>query len=704
MNQAIRVLMVEDSDDDAMLVIHSLRRGGFDPSFARVENAATLQAALEQKWDVVISDFRMPGFCGMEALRICRATQRDLPFILMSGAIGEETAVAAMKAGANDYVMKHNLARLAPALVRELQEAAMRAQHRRMEAQLQDSERRFHAFMDASPIIATIKDDAGRYLYMNRGWGTAFGLAPEDWIGKTDRETMPADAARLASARDLEVLHTGMAGEATEESSELDGKTSHWKNIRFPFHGAAGQRLVGGLSLDITREKLAEETIHNLAHLDPLTNLPNRRLMLQRLKHALASSERSGNRGALLFIDLDNFKTLNDTRGHGVGDQLLQQIGTRLAACVRAADTVARTGGDEFVVILESLTGMADEAAAQAEAVGKKILAAISQGNMLGGLEHQGTASIGITLFCDHQVSPEELMQRADMAMYRAKATGRNALRFFDPEMQARVTARAALEADLRAGLEKGRFLLHYQPQVDADGELAGVEALLRLNDPQRGLIMPATFIPLAEETGLILELGYWVMETACAQLLAWAGAPGTAHLSISVNVSSRQFHHPDFVRQTLAILERSGADPCKLMLELTESLLLTEIEITIEKMSVLKRAGLSFSLDDFGTGYSSLYYLKRLPLYELKIDRSFVRDVLDDPNDAAIVRAIVALGQSLGLTIIAEGVETAAQRDFLAQHGCTRYQGYLFGRPGPVEALALALGGAERIADAEPG
>ena len=690
MNGAIRVLMVEDSDDDALLVIRILRRGGFDPTCFRVDDGAALEAALLQQWDVVISDFRMPGFSGMDALKICRATGRDIPFILMSGAIGEETAVLAMKAGANDYVMKQNLARLAPALERELQEAGMRAQHRRMAAQLQESEERFNAFMDASPIIASIKDDGGRFVYMNQGWATAFGLAPQDWIGQTECAVMPGDAARQIRERELEVLRSGIPAEAIEETSGPDGATSYWKNIRFPFSGANGQRLLGGLSIDITREKLAEETIQKLAHLDPLTDLPNRRLMLLRLKTALANSERSRNHGALLFIDLDNFKTLNDTRGHDVGDQLLRQTGARLAACVREVDTVARTGGDEFVVILESLSSAADEAAAQAEMVGKKILATINQSTMLSGVEHQGSASIGITLFCDRQFSPEELMKRADLAMYRVKSTGRNALRFFDPEMQARVTARAALEADLRLGIEQGHFVLYYQPQVNGDGNLTGVEALLRLQHPQRGLVMPVTFIPLAEETGLILDLGYWVLATACAQLAAWAARPDTAHLTISVNVSSRQFHHPDFVRQVLLILQRSGANSRQLKLELTESLLLTEIEVTIEKMSALRLAGLNFSLDDFGTGYSSLYYLKRLPLFELKIDKSFIRDVLDDPNDAAIVRAIVALGQSLGLTIIAEGVETTAQRDFLARQGCTRYQGYLFGRPVPVEALDI--------------
>ena len=690
MNQNVRVLLVEDSEDDAELVLRILRGGGFVPVALRVDNAAALKAALQQPWDVVISDFRMPGFTGLDALKICRSGLLDTPFILMSGAIGEEIAVAAMKAGANDYVMKQNLTRLAPALVRELQEAGMRAQHRSLQLQLIESERRFTAFMDASPIIASIKDEAGRYLYMNKGWDKSLGLKNAEWIGKTAFDVMPAEVALEIRKSELEVLKRGLPQETITEGGKPGPAATYLKNIRFPFVGASGQKLIGAFSIDITKEKQAEKTIHNLAYLDPLTELPNRRMMLSRLKRALATSARSRCHGALLFIDLDHFKTLNDTRGHDVGDRLLQQISQRLVACVREEDTVARTGGDEFVIILEGLSVIAQEAGSQVETIAKKILASISKTFMLCSQEHQTTASIGITLFCDRQNSTEELMKRADLAMYRVKASGRNALNFFDPEMQATVSARALLEADLRQGLEKDQFLLYYQPQVDSEGALTGVEALLRLKIPERGLIMPATFIPMAEETGLIVQLGYWVLETACRQLLAWSVNGATRHLTISVNVSSRQFHLNDFVQQVLDILERTGAEPRLLMLELTESVLLDEIEVTIEKMTALKQKGLNFSLDDFGTGYSSLYYLKRLPLYELKIDKSFVQDVFDDPNDAAIARAILSLGQSLGLTIIAEGVETLAQRDFLSMHGCNRFQGYLFGRPVPIGALDL--------------
>lgn len=687
MERPINVLLIEDSEADAKLILLALRRGGFAPNFLQVQDAQALTNALLQHWDVVISDFQMHNFNGMDALRLCQANGSDIPFILVSGTIGEDIAVEAMRAGANDYLLKSNLVRLGPALKRELQEAARRAEHRTTVNKLAESERRFNAFMDASPMIAWIKDDSGRHLYMNQGWNKAFKLRCEGWRGMSEFEPVP-DMLGQITKNDLEVLESGQPLEVIEKIIGPGQDESYWKSVIFPFLGAAQQRLVGGFSINITKEKQAEETIHNLAYLDPLTLLPNRRAMLDHLKHALAASVRSKRHGALLLIDLDNFKTLNDTRGHDVGDLLLQQISQRLARCVREGDTVSRIGGDEFVVILESLDKVPEAAAFQAEGIGNKILAAVNETYFLPGAEHNGTASIGITLFVDRQNSIEDLMKRADLAMYRAKASGRNALLFFNPAMEAAVRARASLEADLRQGLLKGHFLLYYQAQVNSHGDLTGVEALLRLQHPQRGLVLPTSFIPLAEETGLILELGYWVLKTACIQLAVWATRPETSHMTLAVNVSSRQFRHPDFIMQVLAIMQQTGANPRRLKLELTEGVMLDDIQTTIEKMDVLKATGVNFSLDDFGTGYSSLNYLKRLPLYQLKIDQSFVRDVLDDPNDAAIVCAIVALGQSLGLEIIAEGVETVGQRDFLADHGCANYQGFLYGHPGPVESL----------------
>ena len=437
---------------------------------------------------------------------------------------------------------------------------------------------------------------------------------------------------------------------------------------------------------DITSNKTAEAQIKNLAFYDPLTRLPNRRLLMDRLEQALVSGTRHQRQGALLFVDLDDFKTINETLGHYQGDLLLEQVAQRLLTCVREGDTVARLGGDEFVVMLEDLSEEALEAATQAETVGEKIRVALSKMYQLGPYQQYSTPSIGVTLFGGGQSeSIDEPLKRADLAMYQAKAAGRNTLRFFDPQMQAVVMARAALEAGLREALEKEQFCLYYQAQVSGVHQLTGVEALVRWQHPQRGMVSPSEFIPLAEETGLILPLGQWVLETACAQLALWATQPAMAHLTIAVNVSVCQFQQAAFVDQVLAALERTGANPLRLKLELTEGLLVSQVEEVIAKMNTLKATGVGFSLDDFGTGYSSLSYLKRLPLDQLKIDQGFVRDILLDANDAAIARMVVVLADSLGLAVIAEGVETEAQRDFLAEQGCHAYQGYLFSRPLPL-------------------
>jgi len=466
-----------------------------------------------------------------------------------------------------------------------------------------------------------------------------------------------------------------------------------WQTIS-AVRGADGQitHYVSAFS-DISKRKEAEEQVHDLAFYDPLTKLPNRRLLLDRLHQALALSIRNNRQGALLFIDLDNFKSVNDTQGHAVGDLLLIEAANRLQGCIREGDTIARLGGDEFVVLLESLDPDEQVAASQTETVGEKILAAIGQPYLINGHTLHSTASIGLTLFRGAVKTVGEMFKRADVALHQAKAGGRNTVRFFDPAMQAAVTARVALESDLRRAVsEQEQFLLYYQPQVDSSGRLTGAEALVRWQHPERGMVSPVDFIPLAEETGLILPLGHWVMSTACQQLVAWAAQPETAHLTMAVNVSAKQFNLPTFVEEVLALVNYFKVDTTKLKLEITESLMMENVDDIIAKMTALKARGINFSMDDFGTGYSSLSYLKRLPLYQLKIDQSFVRDVLTDPNDAAIARIIVALAQTMNLAVIAEGVETEAQREFLELNGCHAYQGYLFGKPVPIEQFDALL------------
>jgi diguanylate cyclase (GGDEF)-like protein/PAS domain S-box-containing protein len=440
---------------------------------------------------------------------------------------------------------------------------------------------------------------------------------------------------------------------------------------------------------DITERVEAQSQIYTLAFYDPLTQLPNRRLMLDRLEQALHASTRHSRKNALLFIDLDNFRTLNDTLGHHLGDLLLAQVAQRLKSCMREGDTVARLGSDEFVVLLENLSEDELEAATQAETVAASAFAVFQQDFQLDGLAHHCTPSIGISLFGGKVLeSSDQPLKRAELAMFQAKAAGRNTLRFFDKRMQAEVSAHAALEADLREAVNKQQFLLYYQPQMVGSDRMTGMEALVRWQHPQRGMVSPAEFIPMAEECGLILPIGQWVLETACAQLAVWATDPEMAHLTIAVNVSARQFRQSDFVGKVLATLARTRAKPDRLKLELTESMLVDDVDAVITKMGTLKIHGVKFSLDDFGTGYSSLAYLKRLPLDQLKIDQGFVRNIVSDPNDAAIARMVVALAESMGLSVIAEGVELQAQADFLAHLGCHAYQGYLFGRPLPLQQL----------------
>ncbi|MEY4737308.1 MAG: hypothetical protein RL302_1627 [Pseudomonadota bacterium] len=442
---------------------------------------------------------------------------------------------------------------------------------------------------------------------------------------------------------------------------------------------------------DISQRKKAEETIYSLAFYDTLTGLPNRKLLWDRLQQSLLLGARTGHCGAVLFIDLDDFKSLNDTQGHKVGDELLTEVAKRIRACVHSDDTIARLGSDEFVVVLDSLSTNADHAAEQAKLVAERVHATIYDPLRLGDQDYRCKSCIGVSLFGGVPTTVGTLLKQADSAMSQGKQTGRNRVHFFDAQMQAALEARVQLEGWLQQAVPD-QLTLYYQPQTDTDGRIFGAEALIRWQHPERGLISPAEFIPLAESCGLILPIGRWVLETACHQLKRWENNVLTRDLELSVNVSAKQFQQAIFVDEVLDVLAHTGANPKRLKLELTESTLAENVDALVTKMQQLKARGVHFSLDDFGTGFSSLNYLKRLPIDQLKIDQSFVRDVQQDPNDAAIVRSVIALGQSLGLEVIAEGVETQGQRDFLAVHGCTQFQGYLFGRPVPVAEFESLL------------
>ena len=552
---------------------------------------------------------------------------------------------------------------------------------------LRENEARFRALTELSSDWYWEQDDHFRFVRVDGNLWVSTGRPNRERIGKTRWEIGDLRLTPAEWEAHRKVLEAHQPFRDFELHFRDDVGRPFWVSVSGgPIVDAQGMfRGYRGVGRDITAQKAAADQIHALAFYDALTELPNRRLLIEQLKKAMVSHARSHLRAALLFIDLDHFKTLNDTLGHETGDELLRQVARRLQGCVREADSVARLGGDEFVVMLENLSQDLAEASVQADGVSQKILAAFVAPFDLGAHKYRSTSSIGVTLFGRDHKGVDELLKQADVAMYQAKAAGRNTVRVFDDGMQAAVDVRAALESDLRDGLAKQQMLLHFQPVIGAQGAVTGAEALVRWQHPVRGRVKPIEFIPIAEATRLILPLGQWVLETACRQLVAWDQLPATRHLTLAVNVSAHQFVEDDFVANVLRALDEIGADPRRLKLELTESLLAENTEQVIAKMSALRERGIDFSLDDFGTGYSSLSYLKRLPLAQLKIDQSFVRDVLVDPNDAAIARTIIALGASLGLAVIAEGVETEGQHEFLLNIGCSSFQGYLFGRPMPI-------------------
>ena len=547
------------------------------------------------------------------------------------------------------------------------------------------SEERYRtAFQMSLDSINMNRLSDGMYVDCNHAFLENLGYTREEVIGHSSAELKIWEDLRDRE-RMIETLRRQGACQNFEARFRKKNGETVWGLMSATVIELEGVPCVLSIARDISDAKTAQDEIRHLAFYDPLTELPNRRLLLERLRQTMAAGKRCGRQCALLFIDLDNFKTLNDTLGHSVGDLLLKEVGKRLIGCIRAVDTAARVGGDEFVVILEDLGGTLEEAAPRARSVAEKILASINEPWVLAGRECRSTSSIGITVFSDGNERSSAILQQADIAMYQAKAAGKDAIRFFAPELQVAVNARAELEADLREGIRKGEFALWYQPQVEG-GRVIGAEALLRWNHPRRGVLLPAEFIALAEETGLIVELGNQALESACGQLAMWARRPETASLSVAVNVSARQLRQPGFVEQVLACVESAGANPANLDLEITESLLMEDLEETIAIMTQLRLRGVRFSLDDFGTGYSSLAYLKRLPLDQLKVDGVFVRDMLADATSRAIAQAIIWLGRAMGLSLVAEGVETEEQRACLEKLGCRAYQGYLFSPAVPAE------------------
>ncbi|TQL81181.1 EAL domain-containing protein [Delftia sp. HK171] len=557
------------------------------------------------------------------------------------------------------------------------------------ESALRESEIRFRSLLRNIPSVSV-------QGYRADGTTTYWNSASEKLYGYTEQEAMGSNLLDLIIPQEMhEIVRRDVQNMFTSgqviPAGELQLRHKDGSLV-YVYSSHAFVEVPGSppemfcIDIDISGRKAAEEDARFLAFYDTLTQLPNRRLLLERLEEILCNISQSNSVAAVLFVDLDNFKTLNDTRGHEIGDLLLQEVANRLRANTRDQDTVARLGGDEFVILLQNLGGTEQVAASRARTVGEKILAQLRQSCTLAGRQYYFSASIGVALLTRPLDSVDEVLKQADMAMYKAKGDGRNILRFFDPEMQLAVNRRASLEHDMHAGIKKGEFALLFQPQVNILGCVTGAETLLRWHHPQLGTISPAEFIPLAEESGLILPLGLWVMEAAMTQQSCWTQGHLLADIDVAINVSARQFLQDGFVAETLDILKRTGANPARIKLELTESFLLHNIESAIKIMIELQESGLQFSLDDFGTGYSSLNYLKRLPLNQIKIDQGFVRGVLMDGRDATIARSIINLAHEFGIHVIAEGVETVEHFLFLKAHGCTAFQGYLFGRPLPLE------------------
>jgi len=553
---------------------------------------------------------------------------------------------------------------------------------------LEESRHHYLDLYERAPAAYLTLTPAGVITEVNMAGAQLVGSRSELLERRFESFVAPADYGRY-----LEMLERAVrTGERQTSALDLyrpDGGLMH-AQLDCVAVAAGNTTSIRVIITDLSVRQQTEREVADLAFHDPLTNLPNRRLLLDRLGQAASACHRTAKHGAILSLDLDNFKQLNDTQGHDAGDLLLKQAARRMTASVREVDTVGRMGGDEFVILLQHLSTDPAQAAVQATLVGEKILAALSTPYQLARIEYRSTGSMGITLFSGVREAPENILKRADLALYRAKSAGGGMLQLFDPELEAAFNARATLESELRRALKDRQFLLNYQPQVDDRGCMTGAEALVRWKHPDRGMLRPADFLPLAAEKGLIVDLGEFVLDSACSQLACWAASPQTAHLTLAVNISTPEFCRPDLVSRTLEAIDRTSIDPSRLILEVTESLMLRNLEETVAKVRCLKARGVRFAMDNFGTGCSSLSSLKNLPLDQLKIDASFVNGVLTNAGDAAIVRTIITLGQTLGIEVVAEGVETEAQREVLAIYGCRAYQGNLFGTPLPAQHLRL--------------
>ena len=678
MERRLRVLHLEDDPLDARLVAYKLEAGELACEIVHVPDREAYEAALAgQIFDLVLCDNNLRDCDGLSALRLSRVKQPDTPVIMISGTLTDDEAVECLKQGATDYVLKQRLQRLPAAASRAIREAAEQRERRKAESDLRLRDLAIDAATNAI-FIVDAREAGCPIVHVNRAFEKMTGYGPHESIGSHWRFLQGPDADESELARLSAAMEAGIPASALLRNYRRDG-TLFWSNIEIsPVRDASGVVThYVGVQSDVTEIKRYQGELEYRANYDSLTGLANKNLMADRLTHAVAWANRAQRCLAVLYIDIDRLKLVNDSLGHAKGDALLASVGERLKGCVRESDTVARLGGDEFVVILKEV-----EDSAAAAAVAHKILRDLERPITVASHELCTSASIGICIYPQDGTDAEDLLKNADTAMYRAKQSGGHQLCFYTEDLNANALERLRLESDLRRGVASGELELHYQPRVQlGSGHATSVEALVRWRRGGRELVMPAQFIPLAEETGLIIAIGEWVLRTACVQIRKWSQA-GHSAWRVAVNLSPRQFRQADLVETIRRILEETGADAAQLELEITESVAMHDPESSRRCLERLSSLGIALAIDDFGTGYSSLAYLKRFPIDHLKIDQSFVQGVPQDEDDMNIVRSIIALGKSLGLTVIAEGVETEEQRAFLCAAGCDEMQGYLHSRP----------------------
>jgi diguanylate cyclase (GGDEF)-like protein/PAS domain S-box-containing protein len=691
----LRVLVVEDVEDDALLLMRELRRGGYDPAATRVESEADMRAALDDcgAFDLIISDYTLPTFSGTAALELFKDSGCDLPFIIVSGTLGEETAVGLLKAGAHDFILKGNLARLVPAVERELREVAVRHARREAEARLRVSEERYALAAKGANDGLWDWDLLTGLVYYSPRWKSMLGYEEQDigdgideWFSRVYDEDRPAVLDRLHSHLDGIACHFESEHRMRNKRDELRWMLTRGLAVRdedqHPYR-------IAGSQTDITERKEAEELLRFRAQHDVLTGLPNRLLFMERLQAAFDCSAGHGACGfAVLLIDLDRYKIITDSLGHVVSDALVVAVARELQARIGPRDTVAFLGGDEFAVLMAEVGSVSD-----ALGFSDKVKAALTAPFSVGGHEVFTTASVGVALGPEHYASPEEMLRDADTANQRAKAQGKGRSEVFDDRMHAFALNQLHLETDLRRALERHELAVFYQPLVNLEsGGIEGFEALARWHHPERGLVSPLEFIPVAEETGMIIPIGRWIMQEACRQLHAWqAQFPGLL-AKMSVNVSGVQFAQTDLADTVFEVLDEAHLEARYLKLEITESVLMHSSDDASAVLGKLQGRDVQFLMDDFGTGYSSLSYLHSFPIDTLKIDASFVRKMAMEAKHDEIVQAIVALARSLNMAVIAEGVETLASLARLRELKADFGQGYLFSPPVDAPAAGRLL------------